>query len=193
MKLSLPMLALVLATGLPLAASAQQSNAAGNGPSPEIRAQMQAAHDAAKTAAFNALSAADRAKVQAIVDQINNGQLTDLRAAAQQIDAALTPAETTAVLAQRDKLMQTMRANMPPRPDGAGPNGPPPNGAAPNGPPPNGAAPNGPPPNGGPNNADHPHRGFGGKSAGGFLLRLAVSPEKMRALHQQQQQRPPGQ
>ena len=135
MKLSLPALALLVATGLPLAACAQQSNAAENGPSPEIRAQMQAARDSAKTAAFNALSAADRAKVQAIVDQVNNGQLTDLRAAAQQIDAALTPAETTAVLAQRDKLMQTMRANMPPRPDGAmaGPNGPPPNGAAPNG------------------------------------------------------------
>ncbi|MDP9107207.1 MAG: hypothetical protein M3N49_14915 [Candidatus Eremiobacteraeota bacterium] len=129
---------------------------------------MQAARDSAKTAAFNALSAADRAKVQAIVDQVNNGQLTDLRAATQQIDAALTPAETTAVLAQRDKLMQTMRANISPRPDGAGPNG-------------------------GPNDADRPHRGFGGKSAGGFLLRLAVSPEKMRALHQQQQQRPPGQ
>jgi hypothetical protein len=180
MKLSLPALALLVATGLPLAACAQQSNAAENGPSPEIRAQMQAARDSAKTAAFNALSAADRAKVQAIVDQVNNGQLTDLRAASQQIDAALTPAETTAVLAQRDKLMQTMRANMP-HPDGAGPNGPPP-----------GAAPNGPPP-GGPNNADRPHRGFGGKSAGSFLLRLAVSPEKMRALHQQQQQRPPGQ
>jgi len=68
--------------------------------------------------------------------------------------------------------MQTMRANMQPRPDGAGPNGPPPTG---------------------PDNADRPHRGFGGKSAGSFLLRLGVSPEKMRALHQQQQQRPPGQ
>jgi hypothetical protein len=186
MKLSLPVLALVVATGLPLAACAQQSNAAENGPSPEVRAQMQAARDSAKTAAFNALSAADRAKVQAIIDQVNNGQQTDLRAAAQQIDAALTPAETTAVLAQRDKMMQTMRANMPPRPDGAMP--------GPNGPPPNGAAPNGPPPNGGANNADRPHRGMGGmKDAGGFLLRLAVSPEKMRALHQQQQQRPPGQ
>jgi hypothetical protein len=150
---------------------------------------MQAAHDSAKTAAFNDLSAGSRAKVQAIVDQVNNGQLTDLRAAAQQIDAVLTPAETKAVLAERDKLMQTMRANMPPRPDGAmpGPNGPPPNG------PPPGAAPNGPPPNGAPNNADHPHRGMGGmKDAGGFLLRLAVSPEKMHQLHQMQQ-KPAGQ
>ena len=184
MKLSLPVLALVLATGLPLAACAQQSNAAENGPSPEIRAQMQAAHDSAKTAAFNDLSAASRAKVQAIVDQVNNGQLTDLRAAAQQIDAALTPAETKAVLAERDKMMQTMRANMPPRADGSmpGPIAPPPNAA------------NGPGPNAGPN-GDRPHRGMGGmKDAGGFILRLAVSPEKMRQLHQmQQQQRPPGQ
>jgi hypothetical protein len=186
MKLSLPVLALVLATGLPLAACAQQSNAAENGPSPEIRAQMQAARDSAKTAAFNDLSAADRAKVQAIIDQVNNGQLTDLRAAAQQIDAALTPAESKAVLGERDKLMQTMRANMPARPDGAmgGPNGPPPNGAAPNG-----------APNGGPNNADHPRRGFGRMNTpGGFLLSVSVSREKMRALRSQQpQQRPPGQ
>jgi hypothetical protein len=133
---------------------------------------MQAARDSAKTAAFNDLSAGSRAKVQAIIDQVNNGQLTDLRAAAQQIDAALTPAETKAVLAERDKMSQTMRANMPPRPDGA--------------------APNGPPPNGGPNNADHPHRMGGMKDAGGFFLRLAVSPEKMRALRQSQQ-RPAGQ
>jgi hypothetical protein len=145
---------------------------------------MQAARDSAKTAAFNDLSAASRAKVQAVVDQVNNGQLTDLRAAAQQIDAALTPSETKAVLAERDKLMQSMRANMPPRPDGAMP--------GPNGPPPNGATPNGPPPNGGPGNADHP-RGFGRMSTpGGFLLRLAVSPEKMKQLHQMQQ-KPAGQ
>ncbi|ERR1700681_172158 len=184
MKLSLPVLALVMATGLPLAACAQQSNAAENGPPPEIRAQMQAARDSAKTAAFNDLSAGSRAKVQAIVDQVNNGQLTDLRAAAQQIDAALTPAESKAVLAERDKLMQTMRANMPPHPDGAMP--------GPNAPPPNGAAPNGPPPNGGPNNADHP-RGMGRmKDAGGFLLSLSVSREKMHQLHQMQQ-KPPGQ
>ena len=194
MKLSLPALALLVATGLPLAACAQQSNAAENGPSPEIRAQIQAARDSAKTAAFNDLSPASRAKVQAIVDQINNGQLTDLRAAAQQIDAAITPAESKAVLGERDKLMQTMRANMPARPDGAmpGPNGPPPNG-----PPPNGAAPNGQP--NGANNADHPRRGFGRMNdAGGFLISVSVSREKMRALRQQQQQqqgqqpRPPG-
>ncbi len=175
MKLSLPVLALVMATGLPLAACAQQSNAAEKqGPSPEIRAQMQAARDSAKTAAFNDLSAASRAKVQAIVDQVNNGQLTDLRAAAQQIDAALTPAESKAVLGERDKLMQTMRANMPPRPDGAmaGPNG----------------APNG----------DQPHRGFGRMNdVGGFLLAVSVSREKMRELRhnqaqQGQTQRPPG-
>ena len=174
MKLSLPVLALVMATGLPLAACAQQSNAAENGPSPEIRAQMQAARDSAKTAAFNDLSAGSRAKVQAIVDQVNNGQLTDLRAAAQQIDAALTPAETKAVLAERDKLMQSMRANMPPRADGSMP------------------GPNAPPPNAGPPNADHP-RGMGRMSTpGGFLLRLAVSPEKMKQLHQMQQ-KPAGQ
>jgi len=140
---------------------------------------------------------ANRAKVQSIVDQINNGQLTDMRAAAQQIDALLTPAESKAVLAERDKLMQTMRANMPPRPDGAmgGPNGGPPPNAAPNAAPnvgPNGA------PNGAPN-GDQPRRGSGRMNdAGGFLISLGVSREKLRELrHHQMQpqgqtQRPPG-
>jgi hypothetical protein len=182
MKLSLPVLALVLATGMPLAACAQQSNAAENGPSPEVRAQMQQARDNAKSAAFNDLSAADRAKVQAIINQVNNGQLTDLRAAAQQIDAALTPAESQAVLGERTKMMAAIRANFP----NGGPNGGP--GAGPNGGP--GAGPNGAPPNG-------ERRGFGGgrnQTAGRFLLQLGVSPEKMRELHRNaMQQRPNGQ
>ncbi len=176
MKLTLPVLALALATGLPLAACAQQSNAAENGPPPAIRAQMQQARDNAKTAAFNDLTPADRAKVQAIINQVNNGQLTDLRAAAQQIDAVLTPAETTAVLGERDKMMAAIRANMPARPDnmGPGPNGAPPNGAGPN------AGPNG----------ERPHGmwgGHGAKSAGRFLLQLGVSPEKLRELRHAQQ------
>jgi hypothetical protein len=168
MKLSLSALALVLATGLPLAACAQQGNAADNGPSPEMRAQMQQARDTAKTAALADLSAANRAKVQSIIDQINNGQQTDLRAAAQQIDTALTPAETKAVLAERDKMMATMRANMPARPDGAGPGGP---------------SMNGPGANGG------QRGGPGGgrmNDAGRFLLSLGVSREKMRELRKAQ-------
>ena len=179
MKLSLPVLALVVATGMPLAACAQQSNAAENGPSPEVRAQMQQARDNARTAAFNDLSAADRAKVQAIINQVNNGQLTDLRAAAQQIDAAITPAEAQAVLAERAKMTAAFRAN---RPQGMGPNGGP------------GAGPNGAP------GANGEHRGFGGRSqtAGRFLLQLGVSPEKMKQLRdamrrQMQQQSPNGQ
>ena len=172
MKLSLPVLALVLATGMPLAACAQQSNAAENGPSSDVRAQMQQMRDQTKTAAFNDLSAADRAKVQAIIDQVNNGQLTDLRAAAQQIDAAITPAEAKAVLGERDKMMQAIHAALPSR-DG---NGPGPNG---------GPGANGPGPNGAPPNADHPRGPWGGagaNDAGRFLLQLSISREKMREL-----------
>jgi hypothetical protein len=168
MKLSLPVLALVVATGLPLAACAQQTNAAENGgPSPEIRAQMQAARDNAKTASLNDLSPADRAKVQSVIDQVNNGQLTDMRAAVQQIDAILSPSEKAAVLGERTKMMATIRANMPARPDGAPNAGPGPNGA---------------PPNGGP--GAHGANGRGGNDAGRFLLQLGVSREKMRALRQ---------
>jgi hypothetical protein len=156
MRKALPVLALLAATGLPLAACAQQSgNAAENGPPPAL---LQA-RAAAKTAAFNDLSGTDRAKVQAIIDQVNNGQLTDLRGAASQIDAILSPAETTAVLAERTKMMQSLRANMPARPEGAQGNGAQGNGA---------------------------HRG--GNHAGRFLLQLGVTPEKMRELRQAQGQ-----
>jgi hypothetical protein len=175
MKFSLPVLAAVLAAGLPLTVCAQQAGPP-NGQPPEMRAQMQAARDAAKTAAFNDLSPATRTKVQAIVDQINGGQLTDLRAAAAQIDAALTPAEAKAVLGEREKMMASMRANMPPRPDGAGPNGPGPMAGGPNGP-----------------GADHPRGpGAGANDAGRFLISLGVSREKMHELRKgQMQQQPP--
>ena len=173
MKKALPVLALLMAAGLPLAACAEQSNAA-EGPPPAV-VQARAA---AKTAAFNDLSGSDRAKVQAIIDQVNNGQLTDLRAAAQQIDAVLSPTETTAVLAERTKMMDAIHANMPARPDGAGPNG-----AGPNGMGPNGMGPNGGPPNGmAPKHAS---------TAGRFLLQLGVSPEKMRELRHAQMQNAP--
>ncbi|MBV8751183.1 MAG: hypothetical protein JO103_15855 [Candidatus Eremiobacteraeota bacterium] len=160
MKLSLPVLAVVLAAGLPLSACAQQSNAQENGPPgppPEVRAQMQKARDDAKTAAFNDLSAADRAKVQSVIDQLNNGQLTDLRAAAQQIDAAITPAEQKAVLGERDKMVQTIRANMPANVPGGPPRG----------------------SEGGMRGAMHNDAGF-------FLLQLGVSREKMHELRQKQ-------
>ena len=161
MKLSLPVLALVVATGLPLAACAQQSNAAENGgPSPEIRAQMQAARENAKNAAFNDLSPADRARVQSIIDQVNNGQITDVRAAVQQIDSVLSPSESRAVLGERAKMMETIRANMPQNGNGNGPGA-------------------------GPNGANGAHNGMrGGNDAGRFLLTLGVSREKMRELHQ---------
>jgi hypothetical protein len=156
MKLSLPMLALALATGVSLVACAQQGNAqeSGSGPSPQMRAQMQQARDNAKTAALNDLSPADRAKVQSIIDQVNNGQQTDVRAAVQQIDAALTPDESKAVLGERDKMIAAIKANMP-----AGQTGP------------------------GANGGQHGAMGRG-NDAGRFLLQVGVSREKMRQLRQ---------
>ncbi len=153
------MLALALATGFSLAACAQQSNAAenGSGPSPEMRAQMQQARDNAKTAALNDLSPADRAKVQSIIDQVNNGQQTDIRAAVAQIDAVLSPDESKSVLGERDKMIAAIHASMP-----AGQTGP------------------------GPNGGQHGAMGRGGNDAGRFLLQLGVSREKMRQLRQAQ-------
>ena len=161
MKLSLPMLALVLATGFSLAACTQSSNAQenGGGPnglSPEVRAKMQQLRDTTKAAAYNDLSAADRAKVQGNIDQVSNGQQTDLKAAVKQIDASLTPDEAKAIMVERDKWVAQVRTMMPPRPDA---------GASP------GAGRRG----GGMNRLKDP---------GAFLLTLSVTPQKLRELRQ---------
>jgi hypothetical protein len=70
------------------------------------RARLFEARHYAKIAAFDDLSIAERAKVHAVIDQVNNGELTNLRAAAAQIGAALTPAETKAVLVERDRMIR---------------------------------------------------------------------------------------
>ena len=60
---------------------------------------------------MNDLSADHRAKVQAIVTQVQNGSL-DPRSGATQIDAILSPAESQAVLSEAQKLHDTMRKAM---------------------------------------------------------------------------------
>ena len=104
------MLALALAMPvLPAAAIAQEGP--GYGPPPEVRAQMMKARDDARGAAMNGLSADHRAKVQAIITQVQNGTLS--REDAQtQIDAILSPQESQTVLAQGQKLRDAMRAAM---------------------------------------------------------------------------------
>jgi hypothetical protein len=168
MKLSPAMLALALAATMPLSACAQSAQAQSqDGPPPAARAQMQQARDSAKTAALNDLSADHRARVLAIVDAVNNGTQTDLRAAATQLDAILSPGESKAVLGERDKMMQTMRATMPAGgPNGAGPGG----------------------PGRGPDGQGNPNGMRRANDAGRFLLQLSVSREKMRELRQKQQQ-----
>src|ERR1700722_3992852 len=105
---------LALAASLvPLVACTGQSNAqeGGGGASPEMRAKMDAVRTDAKTATFAALSDAHRTAVQAIVDQFDaDGSALTLSAATQQIDALLSPQETTAVLAQNQKMRDAMRA-----------------------------------------------------------------------------------
>ena len=171
MKLSPSLLALALVATMPLSACAQSAQAQSqDGPPPAVRAQMQQARDGAKTAAFNDLSADHRARVQSIVDAIGNGTQTDLRAAATQIDGILSPGEQKAVLAERDKMMQTMRAGMPQ----GGPNG-------------GGAGPNGGPGRG-PDGQGNPNGMRRANDAGRFLLQLSVSRDKMRELRQKQMQ-----
>jgi hypothetical protein len=168
MKLSLSVLALAMAAAIPLTTCAQVSAQSNDGPPPEARAQMQQARDNARSAAMNDLRPDHRAKVQAILDKANNAQsMTELVDAAKQIDGVLTPDESKAVLGERDKMMQTVHANMP-------------QGEAP------GAGQGG---QGGPRNGDHGGQGGGMRNdAGRVLLQLSLSREKMRALREKQQQ-----
>jgi hypothetical protein len=78
------------------------------GMTPALQAQMQTLRDTAKTNSFNALSADHRTKVQAIITQFDNGSLA-IADAVTQIDAVLTPDESTAVIAQGQALRDAMR------------------------------------------------------------------------------------
>jgi hypothetical protein len=100
--LSLCVLAVIAATGC-VSAQTQDS------PSPAALSPMQQARSDAKTASWNAISADHQTKIQAIVDGFNNGTL-DIPTASAQIDAVLTPDETTAVQTQAQKLRDAMRA-----------------------------------------------------------------------------------
>ena len=164
MKLSVPVLAALVASALPLSALAQAGPPPG-GPPPEMRAQMQQMHEAARTAAFGALTPAHRAQVQSIVDGVNNGTTTDLRAAAQQIDAILTPQESTAVLDALAKSREQMRDQMRAQWQQAHPDASP--------------RPEREHENGGPNGETRrkPDAGFS-------LLMTGVSPDRMRAIRQ---------
>ena len=77
-------------------------------PPPQVRAQLEQARTQAKTAALNDLSADHRAKVQAILAQVQSGSL-DPRDASTQIDALLSASEQQAVLAQAQKMHDAMK------------------------------------------------------------------------------------
>lgn len=175
MKLSLSVLALAMAAAIPLTACAQVNAQSNDGASSDVRAQVQQARDNAKTAAMNDLSPDHRAKVQAIIDKANNAQsMSELLDAAKQIDGVLTPSESKAVLGERDKMMQTMHAEMA---QGGGPG-------------PGQGGPGGP---GARNGGDHGGTGAAMRNdAGRFLLQLSMSREKMRELRAKQQTQNPG-
>jgi hypothetical protein len=124
-------------------------------PSPAMRAAMEKAHADAKAGALAALTPAHAASVQSILAQVTAGTL-DRRAAAGQIDALLTPAESAAVVAAAEQARRAMHAAM-----------------AAGGPP--------PPPSGGPPDGPPPGRGmFGPPTAGRLFLMLSMPPPGMR-------------
>jgi hypothetical protein len=106
MKTPTLVLALLLAAAAPSIGATQTTP-----PAPDAAQQ---ARNAVKAPTFDLLSPASRAKVQAVIDQVNGGTLTDLRAAVRQIDAVLTPAEAKAVLTERAKTIQALHVNQSP-------------------------------------------------------------------------------
>jgi hypothetical protein len=160
--------ALILSTFAlaPLTAAAQPGP--DMGPSPEMRAKMEAVHAQAKSDAYGALTPDHRAKVQAIVGQVTAGKLAP-RDAETQIDALLSPGERTSVGNVAESVHQKMRAAFGNGPAGGPPPPPPAGPGGPGGPPPDGPG----------------ARGHRGPTAGGFLLRVSLTPEQMQALRKE--------
>jgi len=164
----------VLGALLSTPAVAQQGPGPGDtndGPPPESRQRMEQARDTARAQAIAALSGDHQAKVDAVLTRVKAGQLTDLRDAAHQIDALLTPKESQAVLAARDKLMADMRGTVQGSgaPPAAGPGLAPPSGP--------GEDREGPPP-GGRGGAGHAMR----NDPGFAILLLSLDRDQMRSL-----------
>ena len=102
------MKALLLALGMLVAATGCGASAQSTD-SPR-RAAFAHARDGAKQQALASLSSDHRAKVDAIVQGTQNGKFSDVKSAAQAIDATLSPQEAQSVLAARDDMMQKIRA-----------------------------------------------------------------------------------
>ena len=139
----------------PIAAAAQGFP----GMTPEQQVQVQALRDTAKTTSFNALSADHRTKVQAIITSFNSGSVA-IADAVTQIDAVLTPDESTAVLAAGQTMRDAMRKMYQDANGGSPPPGR-----------------QGPPPGAGQGQRRAP-------DAGRTLLQLAASPDALRAARQ---------
>jgi len=143
----------LLASLFPLGASAQPSSQE-MGPSSDIRAKLEAARSDAKTSALAALSDEHRAKVQSIVDAFDaDGSTLGVADASAQIDAVLTPAESSALLAEQQKMRAAMAAAMNGSPGGFGHHGAPGSGRG----------------------------GRFAPDAGRFLLQVDATPERFRA------------
>src|SRR5215469_12219819 len=102
------MKALLLALGVLVAATGCGTSAQSTD-SPR-RAAFAQAREGAKQQALASLSSDHRAKVDAIVQNAQNGKFSDAQSASAAIDATLSPQETQSVLAARDAMMQKIRA-----------------------------------------------------------------------------------
>lgn len=122
---------------------------------PDQQAQIMKLRADTKTNAFNALSADHQTKVQAVITQFDSGSVS-MADAVTQIDAILSPDESKAVIAQGQQMNDAMRKIFESANGGSPPPGPPGGGQGQRRPP----------------------------DAGRILLRLAASPDALRAAMQ---------
>jgi basic membrane lipoprotein Med (substrate-binding protein (PBP1-ABC) superfamily) len=126
-------LALAGTVAMPIAASAQQAP-----PSPPTQAQreqmhatfekMRTLHDQFRTNVLGALSPAHRQLLAQVAGNLAIAEKPDYRAAAQKLDAALSPSERNAIMSADQQMrsqMKSIMANMP-KPQWAHGNGAPP-------------------------------------------------------------------
>jgi hypothetical protein len=101
-------LAMTLVTALALPACSKSDSSSDSGPAGDLRAHMQQAREDARTSCMQALSSTEKTKVDTIIAAFNGGSLS-MDQAATQIDGILTPAESQAVLAEQEKMRETIR------------------------------------------------------------------------------------
>jgi len=111
------LLALALAIAVPAVASAQQPPGPPDSPSPAMRQQMRAnmqqmmkLHEHFRSQVLGSLSPAHKQLLASVVGSLAVQDKPDWRAAAKRLDAALSPSESSAILAADKQMRDQMKS-----------------------------------------------------------------------------------